>query len=324
MNSAQPKVGLVVEGGAMRGVISMAFLTALQKYQLHDAFSQIFGSSAGAINAAYLLAGQAERGLALYLHEANTRQYFRKWRPWNILDLDAILKKITEGEQSLDCDKVRASQTKLIVPLTDAHTGACVEVPLEGSNERIFRILRATSSIPPYCNTPVTIDGKHFLDGGISEPIPIQTAINAGCTHILVLLTRPRNFTPRQLTWTERSLLRLAALPRRAQFREVFLHVRPQHYLSSRAIALRQSGNTNGVQIWSLTPPASLAKVYRFGNDPSVLRDVAQQCEEEASKVVAEHLSLLRGRGHTHEAQNSGGQVGKTERGVRKQVELFA
>lgn len=307
MNSAKPNIGLVVEGGAMRGVISMAFLTALQKYQLHDAFSQVFGSSAGAINAAYLLAGQAERGLALYLREANSRQYFRKWRPWNILDLDAIFKKITEGEQSLDCDKVRAAKPRLIVPLTDAHTGACVQVPLEGSNRRIFRILRATCSLPPYCNSPVIIDGKHFLDGGISEPIPIQMAINAGCTHILVLLTRPRNFTPRQLTWTERQLLRLAALPRRRQFREVFLHMRAEHYLSSRAIALRQPGNTNTVQIWALTPPASLAKVFRFGNDPGILQDIARQCQEEASKVVAEHLSLLRGCGNTYEAQNSGG-----------------
>jgi predicted acylesterase/phospholipase RssA len=34
--------------------------------------------------------------------------------------------------------------------------------------------------------------GRRWLDGGLSEPVPLASALAAGATHVLVLLTRPR------------------------------------------------------------------------------------------------------------------------------------
>jgi predicted patatin/cPLA2 family phospholipase len=324
MNPQQRKIGLVIEGGAMRGVISMAFLTVLEKYRFTDAFDHVWGSSAGAMNAAYFLAGQAESGLALYLEDADSGQYFRKWRPWNMLDLDAILKKVTGTRQPLDCSKLRATRTKAVVPLTEARTGQGVAVLLNGTDERIYQVLRAAISIPPYRNTPVELDGHAFLDGGIADPVPINAALEAGCTQIVVLLTRPANFIPRALTWRERTLLRLAVLPKTPEFRRVFLHVRPEHYLASRRLALGQSKTTSAAQIWAFTPPAALPKVYRFGNDPGFLREVAQQCIEGAEKVVADPLFLLGGRTDANQRENGSRQLGNAERRVSQKIELLA
>ena len=53
------KVGLIVEGGAMRGVISCAALMALEDLRLTDVFDEVYGASAGAVNAAYFLARQS-------------------------------------------------------------------------------------------------------------------------------------------------------------------------------------------------------------------------------------------------------------------------
>ena len=53
------KVALIVECGAMRGVISCAALMALEELGMTDVFDEVYGASAGAVNAAYFLAGQA-------------------------------------------------------------------------------------------------------------------------------------------------------------------------------------------------------------------------------------------------------------------------
>jgi predicted acylesterase/phospholipase RssA len=60
------KIALCVEGGAMRGVVSAGMVSALEELGLGEAFDAVYGSSAGAINTAYFLAGQAAFGTAIY------------------------------------------------------------------------------------------------------------------------------------------------------------------------------------------------------------------------------------------------------------------
>lgn len=65
MNGSKPggrsdglKVGLVVEGGGMRGAVTGGMLMQLHDLGLKDLFDVVYGSSAGAINATYFLSGQ--------------------------------------------------------------------------------------------------------------------------------------------------------------------------------------------------------------------------------------------------------------------------
>jgi predicted acylesterase/phospholipase RssA len=70
---------LVVQGGGMRGVYSMAALAALSEAGHRDAFDVIVGSSAGAINAAYFLAGQADEAVDLYVDQLSNRNFVSNW-----------------------------------------------------------------------------------------------------------------------------------------------------------------------------------------------------------------------------------------------------
>src|SRR5499427_10902305 len=75
------KVALIVEGGAMRGVISCAALMALEELGLTEAFDEIYGASAGAVNAAYFLAGQAAYATTIYYQRINNSRFIRHlWR----------------------------------------------------------------------------------------------------------------------------------------------------------------------------------------------------------------------------------------------------
>ncbi|HUA72109.1 MAG TPA: patatin-like phospholipase family protein, partial [Solirubrobacteraceae bacterium] len=62
------RVALVIEGGGMRGVVSAGMASAIEQLGLRDAFDEVHGASAGAFNAAFLLAGQAAYLTALYPH----------------------------------------------------------------------------------------------------------------------------------------------------------------------------------------------------------------------------------------------------------------
>src|SRR5438477_4680687 len=72
------KVALIVEGGAMRGVISCAALMGLEELGLTDAFDEVYGASAGAMNAAYFLAGQAGYATPIYYQKINNTRFIRR------------------------------------------------------------------------------------------------------------------------------------------------------------------------------------------------------------------------------------------------------
>jgi hypothetical protein len=63
------KVGLAVEGGGMRGVVSAAMLQVIEESGLHLAFDAVYGCSSGAINAAYYLAGDTWYPVSIYFHD---------------------------------------------------------------------------------------------------------------------------------------------------------------------------------------------------------------------------------------------------------------
>jgi predicted acylesterase/phospholipase RssA len=45
--------------------------------------------------------------------------------------------------------------------------------------------------MPLFGGKPVEIGGRRYIDGALAEPVPLQTALDAGATHVLVLQTRP-------------------------------------------------------------------------------------------------------------------------------------
>src|SRR6476620_9162779 len=67
------RVGLVVEGGAMRTVVSSGMASALEQLGLRDSFDTVYGASAGAAVGAYFVAGNVRQGTAIFFEHANSR-----------------------------------------------------------------------------------------------------------------------------------------------------------------------------------------------------------------------------------------------------------
>jgi predicted patatin/cPLA2 family phospholipase len=188
------KVGLIVEGGAMRGVISCAGLMALEELGMTDVFDEVYGGSAGAVNAAYFLAGQAGYATTIYYQKINNTRFIgRLWRR-QVVNIDDLFASIIQGDRALRVEKVMASRSRFFITIADAGTGEAF-LGLAQSNETpLLTLLKASTAMPLLYNGLVNVNGRECFDGGLINPLPIPDAIESGCTDLLVFLTRPVSY----------------------------------------------------------------------------------------------------------------------------------
>jgi predicted patatin/cPLA2 family phospholipase len=193
-------IALVVEGGAMRGVISAGMVSALEDLHMTHAFDAIYGASAGSINAAYFLAGQATLGTSIYYEDINNASFIdlkRGLRGGSIVDLSYLLDDVAVRRKKLETARVLDSTTPLAVLATDVDTREAAALTDFDSAADLMGALRAGATMPVIAGAPHELRGRRYLDASLSEPIPVPSAEEAGHTHVLALLTRGAGMRPR-------------------------------------------------------------------------------------------------------------------------------
>ncbi len=204
------KLGLVIEGGCMRGVVSAGMLKALERQSMLPAFDAVYGSSAGAVNGAFFVAGQVEYGGPIYPEHINNSHFISLWRSLTrrpVMSLSYLLDDVLVRGKVLDWRAVLESPVRFKIAATSvADMGVRL---LEGFRDRdhLFAALRASSSIPWIAGPPTEVDGELFLDALLYEPIPYRAAKADGCTHVLVLLTRPEGTLSGKVSFFERHVI---------------------------------------------------------------------------------------------------------------------
>jgi len=192
--SSEIKTGLVVQGGAMRGIYSMAVLMGLEEMGFSQAFDHVVGSSAGAINGAYFIAQQSRVAVSIYLDDLSDKRFVNFSRLKKIVDIDYMVDDVVKKEKPLNADNVRNSFATLHTALTDYHTAQAVYVTNKDKEVDIFETIRATAAMPILYNKTVRVNGSNYIDGGIVDGIPLFKAIELGCTDLIVVLTRKPDF----------------------------------------------------------------------------------------------------------------------------------
>jgi len=74
--------------------------------------------------------------------------------------------------------------------MTNAKNGRKVVVSDHHKFAQIYEEFRATAALPILYDKPVLVDGKAYIDGGVSDLLPVDVAIKLGCTDIVVVMTR--------------------------------------------------------------------------------------------------------------------------------------
>ena len=268
------KVALIVEGGAMRGVISCAALTGLEDMGMTHVFDEVYGASAGAVNAAYFLAGQAAYATSIYYQKINNTRFIRRLWHRKIVDIDDLFETIIARERPLCVERVIASRSRLFITIADVCTGEAFLADAQSSTTPLLTLLKASAAIPLFYNGHVVIEGRDCFDGALINPLPVLDAIESGCTDLLVLLTRPGSFrdcTPSRL---EQRLFEMRCAHGNGQLMKAYCatHV---HENAMRDIALGRQPVPDGINIATICPEEKDPRVERMTRSTEVLKAAA-------------------------------------------------
>ena len=203
------KLGLVIEGGGMRGVVSAGMVSALESLNLLNAFDSVYGTSAGAVNGAYFIAKQAAYGTTIYYENINNNKFINIKRIFSkkpIMSLEFLVYHVMKNEKILDWKSVIGSSIPLNIIVTSISKLKPIVLNDFKTLDFLLEALRASARMPLLAGPPVELNGDKFLDGGLYESIPYKTAIKDGCSHILILLTRPLMQLRGQPSFMEKNL----------------------------------------------------------------------------------------------------------------------
>lgn len=186
--------GLVLEGGGFRAIFVAGVLEAMQQHEL--LFPYAVGVSAGAAYAVSYVSRQAGRNLQTNacinhpeycgMHHLIKNGDFFNW--------EYIYKTIPTQIIPLDYQALASSSTRFQMVLTNCETIQPEYIDANSTSPEIVRdLLTATSSLP-YVSKMKLIEQTLYLDGGLTDPIPVQHALTQGNNRLVVVLTRPKDY----------------------------------------------------------------------------------------------------------------------------------
>ena len=187
------KAGLVVEGGGMRGVYSSGVLDFFIEKDLF--FENNYGVSAGACHLCSYLAKQYKRAFRVNVDYLNDKRYcsvHSLLKTGNLFGAEMLYDIIPNELDLFDYDTYNKNESNFYVVITDINTGKPEYVKI-GDLKKDIIYVRASSSLPLLAQN-VKINDKEYLDGGISDSIPIKKAIADGNKKNVVILTRDSTY----------------------------------------------------------------------------------------------------------------------------------
>jgi len=268
-------VGLVLEGGGMRGLYTCGVLEYFMENDLY--LNYVIGVSAGACNAASYISRQQRRNEKVIIGFIKDRRYmsirnliFSK----SYFGMDFIFDEIPNKYVPFDFETFYKSPGFFWVGATDCQTGKPIYLNKDDLGEQ-FQALRASASLP-MLSPIVNYKGYELLDGGISDSIPIKKSIKDGNTKNIIVLTRNKGYRKHpgrfnaliKLKYRKYPLLIETMLNRYKNYNETLNYI--EH--------LENEGQTVVIR------PSKELEVGRLEKDPQKLQSLLRQGYEDTKR----------------------------------------
>lgn len=186
-------IGLVIEGGGMRGAFSSGVLNAMLDAAMH--FPYVIGMSSGAGCGLFYLSGQRDLNRRFYPAVAAAGAKAFGLRSWlsgkGLFNMHYIIDDIVHN-MNVDLSAFFANPARYLIGATDADTSELVfwdKSDLKTAEE-LFERIAASASLPVLA-PPVLINHRPYVDGGVVDSIPLMRAFADGCRKVVVIHTRP-------------------------------------------------------------------------------------------------------------------------------------
>ena len=190
------QAGLVLEGGGMKGVYTAGVLDFFLDKGLE--FSSVYGVSAGACHMASFLSKQRGRAFAVdtdYLEGSDYCSVKSLLTTGDLFNVKMCYHTIPEELNPYDYETFNRYEGKAYSVVTNIETGEPEYLRIRDMKKDIDMI-RASASLP-LVSRNVKIGGKLYLDGGISDAIPLKRSIRDGNQKNIVVMTKEEGFIRR-------------------------------------------------------------------------------------------------------------------------------
>ncbi|MBR6761214.1 MAG: patatin family protein [Oscillospiraceae bacterium] len=190
----QKKTGLVLEGGAMRGLFTAGVLDVMMEQKL--LFDGAIGVSAGACFGCNYKSGQIGRSLRYNLKYCKDKRYcsvYSLLKTGDLYGAEFCYHTLPETLDRFDYDTYRKHPMEFHVVCTDIETGKPVYHAIPEMDYEALEWIRASASMPMVSRV-VEIGGRKMLDGGMTDPIPLAYFESRGYGRNVVILTQPREY----------------------------------------------------------------------------------------------------------------------------------
>ena len=266
------KTGLVLEGGAMRGIYTAGVLDVFMEQGLH--FDGVIGVSAGALHGCSFVSGQKGRSIRYFKKYRNDRHFMSMW---NLVHTGEIVGEklcyhdIPDRLDPYDYETFLKSDTEFYATCSNVETGKAEYIKVTDMMNQID-VLRASASMP-YVSKIVEYQGMKLLDGGCTDSIPVEQFRKMGYERNVVILTQHRDYIKKPQN------PRMAEL-RYHKYPEFARALKERHLVYNKSLKeihrLEEAGEVFVIQ------PSEKLNISRMETDLDVIQSVYEQGMMEA------------------------------------------
>lgn len=278
------QAGLVLEGGGMKGLYTAGVLDFFLEKEID--FSSCYGVSAGACTLCSYLSKQPKRQYRITINYLDNKKYCSAYSLLTTGDLfgvDMCYHLIPNYLDPYDYETFDKYEGKAYAVATNIKTGKPAYLELRDMHTDI-QAVRASSSLP-LVSRNVKIGGELYLDGGLSDSIPIAKSIADGNEKNVVVLTKEIGFYRQPAS-------KLAVLKARyAKYPKVYELMKERHIRYNATLDYLEEQVKNGKAF--VIRPKKKSDVGRIEKDRSKLDALYKEGYRDAQACYVELLEYL-------------------------------
>lgn len=202
------QAGLVLEGGGMKGVYTAGVLDFFLDKGIE--FSSCYGVSAGVHQLCSYLSRQKERGYRVYVDYLDNKYYCGArslLTSGDLFNVKICYELIPNYLYPFDEETFEKYEGKAYAVVTNIKSGRAEYIRIKSTKEDMDAI-RASSSLP-LVSRNVKIGDNLYLDGALTDSIPIRKSILDGNTKNIVIMTKETGYRRKPVSMSTLSLLKV-------------------------------------------------------------------------------------------------------------------
>ncbi len=280
-------LGLVLEGGAMRGLFTAGVLDVMMESDL--SFDGCVGVSAGAAFGCNIKSRQIGRVLRYNLDYCNDPRYCSirsLLKTGDLFGAKFCYDDLPNELDPFDNETYDSNPMAFYAVCTDVKTGKAIYPRCDRASKDTFTYIQASASMP-FVSRPVSIGGMTLLDGGIADPIPLQFFQEKGYKRNVVVLTQPRDYVKSPVPSSVRMLL--------LRYPKVADTMLRRHLIYKEEQELAAEAERKG-EAFVICPESPLP-IGRVEHDPNVIRqtyELGRSAAESRMDELKRFVSLAR------------------------------